>query len=115
VWNTRKNHWGWKCYLRDFWGSEGVPAYASPAHADDLAGMPPCYTFVSDGEPFFSETLAYVRGLQASGVEASCNVYHGDVHAFDMLTPWTANARAAIDAFEAHFEFAAANYRAAQG
>ena len=114
VWNTRRNHWGWKGYLGDLWGSDDIPAYASPAFADDLSGMPPCYTFVNDGEPFFSETLAYVHKLQVAGVEASCSVFHGNVHAFDMLTPWTENAHDADNVFEAHFEYAAANYRAAQ-
>ena len=114
VWNTKRNHWGWKGYLGDLWGSDDVPAYASPALAEDLSDMPPCYTFVNDGEPFFSETLAYVRRLQAADVPAECNVYHGDVHAFDMLTPWTRNAKDATVAFEAHFAAATARYRTAQ-
>ena len=114
VWNTKRNHWGWKGYLGDLWGSGDVPAYASPALAEDLSDMPPCYTFVNDGEPFFSETLAYVRRLQAADVPAECNVYHGDVHAFDMLTPWTRNAKDATVAFEAHFAAATARYRTAQ-
>lgn len=114
VWNTKRNHWGWKGYLGELWESGKVPAYASPALAEDLSGMPPCYTFVNDGEPFFSETLTYVRKLQAAGVPAESNVYHGDVHAFDMLTPWTRNAKDATVAFETHFADAAARYRAAQ-
>ena len=113
VWNTARNHWGWRGYLGELWGSDDVPAYASPALADDLSGLPPAYTFVNDGEPFFAETLAYVRRLQAAGVEATCDVFHGDVHAFDMLTPWTTNAKAAAEAFEAHFADAAARFRAA--
>ena len=40
-----------------------------------------------DGEPFYEETLTYVRNLQEAGVEASVDVYHGDVHAFDMFRP----------------------------
>ncbi|MBE6479311.1 MAG: alpha/beta hydrolase [Olsenella sp.] len=114
VWNTARNHWGWRGYLGPLWGSAAVPAYASPALEDDLSGMPPAYTFVSDGEPFLAETLDYVRALQAAGVSAACDVYHGDVHAFDMLTPWTAEARAAIAHFEERFRQAAATCRAAQ-
>lgn len=114
VWNTKRNHWGWHGYLGDLWESGDVPAYASPALADDLSGMPPCYTFVSDGEPFFAETLAYVSRLQAAGVTAECSVYHGDMHAFDMLEPWTRNAKDATAAFEAHFAAATARYRTVQ-
>ena len=61
--------------------------YASPARETDYSGLPPCYTFVQDGEPFYEETLTYVRNLQEAGVEASVDVYHGDVHAFDMFRP----------------------------
>ena len=114
VWNTTRNHWGWKGYLGELWGSDDVPEYASPALAEDLSGMPPCYTFVSDGEPFFSETLTYVRRLQAAGVPAECSVYHGDMHAFDMLAPWTRNAKDAASDFEARFAAATARYRTAQ-
>ena len=114
VWNTARNHWGWRGYLGELWGSDEVSAYASPALARDLSGMPPAYTFVCDGEPFFAETLDYVRKLRECGVPAECDIYHGDVHAFDMLTPWTQSARAAKAAFEAHFDLAAANYRASQ-
>ena len=113
VWNTAHNHWGWRGYLGELWESDDVPAYASPALEDDLLGMPPAYTFVGDGEPFFAETLAYVRALQAAGIEAACDIYHGDVHAFDMLMPWTDSAKAATAAFEAHFRDAAERFRAA--
>ena len=95
VWNTRRNHWGWKHYLGDLYGSEEIPVYASAARASDLQGLPPCYTFVSEGEPFLYETLTYVQKLQDAGVKAAVDVYPGDVHAFDLLTPYTKTARAA--------------------
>ena len=69
--------------------------YASPARETDYAGLPPCYTFVMDGEPFYEETLTYVRNLQQSGVEASVDVYHGNVHAFDMFSPRKGQGREA--------------------
>lgn len=88
VWNTERNHRGWKRYLGDLYGTDNVPAYASPARETNYAGLPPCYTYVLDGEPFLAETLTYVRNLQAAGVPARVDVFHGDVHAFDMLQPW---------------------------
>lgn len=51
VWNTRKNHIAWKLYLRGT-PKGHVPAYAAPARAQDVSGLPPAYTFVGDGEPF---------------------------------------------------------------
>ena len=87
VWNTRRNHWGWKHYLSDAYGTDSVSKYASPARETDYSRLPPCYTFVCDGEPFYAETLQYVKNLQDAGVEASVDVYPGNVHAFDMLQP----------------------------
>ena len=95
VWNTKRNHWGWRRYLGDLYGTEKVPAYASPARETDYRNLPPCYTFVSDGEPFYRETLDYVRHLQEAGGKAAVDVYPGNVHAFDMLCPWRRTSRAA--------------------
>ena len=93
-WNTRRNHWGWRWYLRDLYGTDRVPPYASPARADDLSGLPPCYTYIEDGEPFCDETLTYVRRLREAGIEASVDVFPGNTHGFDYLF-WTKNARKA--------------------
>ena len=95
VWNTRRNHWGWKKYLGELYGNQDVSPYASPARATDYSNLPPCYTFVSVGEPFFMETVSYVKKLNAAGVYAEADIYDGDVHAFDMLQPLTAKARKA--------------------
>ena len=95
VWNTKRNHWGWRHYLGSVYGSAGVPPYASPARETDYRNLPPCYSFVSDGEPFFQETLDYIRNLQEAGVKAAVDVYPGNVHAFDMLCPWLKRSREA--------------------
>ena len=108
VWNTRRNHWGWRHYLAELQGADWVPAYASPAHATDYAGLPPCYTYVSDGEPFYDETLAYVENLRAAGVKAEVDVFPGDIHAFDLLCPWTRKARAAHNKLYSAYENAIA-------
>lgn len=94
AWNTRRNHRAWARYLRGL--PEGpVPKYASPARETDYTGLPPCYTFVCEGEPFYDETLAYVRRLRETGIDARCDVYPGRVHAFDILQFWTEKARTA--------------------
>ena len=114
VWNTRRNHRGWAVYLGELHGSPDVPAYASPARQVDYAGLPPAYTFVCEGEPFYAETLAYVADLRAAGVDAACDVYPGDVHAFDMPMPWKASSRAAARAFMERYRHAAQNCFAEQ-
>ena len=95
VWNTKRNHLGWKKYMGDLYGSGNVPCYASPAKAEDLSGLPQCCTYVCDGEPFYYETTEYVRRLKSAGVEAEVDVFSGSVHAFDLLLPWTDNAKKA--------------------
>jgi len=104
VWNTKRNHWGWKHYLSGANGADPVSKYASPARETDYSGLPPCYTFVCDGEPFYEETLTYVRNLQEAGVDASVDVYHGDVHAFDMFRSGKGMGRQAREKLCVEFE-----------
>ena len=103
VWNTKRNHLGWKLYLRGDAKKEVSP-YAAPAQQTDYSKLPPCYTFVGDGEPFYCETLKYVEELKKAGVAAAVDVYHTDVHAFDMMKPDWETSKRAIAAFENHFE-----------
>ena len=86
IWNTRRNHLGWRLYLRAE-AKKAVSPYAAPAQQTDYRGLPPCYTFVGEGEPFYAETLTYVANLKAAGVQAEMDVYPTNVHAFDMLYP----------------------------
>lgn len=93
-WGTRRNHWAWRKYLGDLYGTDEVPPYASPAKETNYAGLPPCYTFVEDEEPFLAETVAYIQNLKDAGVEARMDIYHGNIHGFDALR-WTKNAKEA--------------------
>ena len=102
IWNTRRNHFGWKMYLRGR-AETSVSPYAAPAGQTNWKGLPPAYTFVGDGEPFYSETLTFVKNLQEAGVEARADVYHSDMHAFDMLRPDLPESRRAISRFEEVF------------
>ena len=104
IWNTRRNHLGWRLYLRDDAKKETVSPYASPSRQTDYANLPPCYTFVGEGEPFYAETLQYVEDLRRTGVLAEVDVYPTNVHAFDMLYPEEAVSRQGISAFERHFQ-----------
>ena len=95
AWNTEKNHLGWKSYLGALYGSADVPKYASPARESDYGNLPECYTFVCDGEPFYTGTLTYVRKLGEAGVPAAADVYPGNFHGFDMIEFWSKNTRRA--------------------
>ncbi len=95
VWNTKRNHWGWSKYLGELYGTDRVPKYASPSRETDYSGLPRCYTYVCDGEPFCAETLEYVKNLKEAGVDAHADVFSGNVHAFDRFCFWTKEAKAA--------------------
>ena len=109
IWNTRRNHFGWKLYLRSLKGRP-VPAYASPAKRRDYSGLPPAYTFVGSIEPFFCETLSYVKSLHDAGVPAEIDVYPNFYHAYDMMNPDTDMAKKAADTFVQHFREAEKKY-----
>ena len=103
VWNTRRNHFGWRMYLRKNAKSSGVSPYAAAARQTDYRNLPPCYTFVCAGEPFYAETLSFADRLKAAGVEAEVDVYPGDTHAFDLMKPNREPAKQAIAAFDRQF------------
>ena len=113
VWNTWKNHFGWRCYLRGT-DRETLPPYAAPARVENMEGLPPAYTFVSTGEPFYAETLEYIRRLKDCGIPASVDVYETDMHAFDMMRPKDALSIEAARRFNESFAYAQAHYFATQ-
>ncbi len=104
VWNTRRNHQAWKYYLGDLYGTDSVPKYASAALETDYSGLPPCCTYVAEGEPFLAETLDYVQHLRDAGVRACVDVYPGNVHAFDLMMPWKRSSRDAREKLCAVYE-----------
>ena len=113
-WNSEKNRKAWKRYLRESYGTDIVPIYAAPARCTDYHGLPPCYTYVGDIEPFYWETLEYVRQLKEAGIEADCDVYQGWFHAYDVFFPAKKEVRECIKRFEEHFAYALEHYFAPQ-
>lgn len=111
VWNTRRNHFGWRMYLRGS-ARKNVSPYAVPARQTNYADLPPAYTFVGDGEAFYSETLAYIEELKKCGIPAEADVYRTDMHAFDLMEPESDIAKQAAKKFNEHFEYALKNYYA---
>ena len=113
VWNTNNNNSAWDLYLGDLRGGD-VPAYAAPARARELAGLPPTLTFVGDIEPFHDEVVDWCKRLGAAGVPVTLEVYPGAFHAFDLFggsAPISRRARAfMIEGFRDHL----ARYRAPQ-
>ena len=71
----------WKHYLGDLdAGSADVPAYAAPARAIDLAGLPPAYINVMQFDPLRDEGVAYAVGLADAGVSAELHLFPSTFH-----------------------------------
>ena len=113
IWNTRRNHFGWRTYLRGNAKKEVSP-YAAPAREKDFTGLPPAYTFAGNGEPFLEETKTYIKNLQKAGIPAKMDIYDMDMHAFDMLRPKLEISQIAAQKFNEHFAYAMEHYFAEQ-
>lgn len=115
VWNTKRNHVGWKAYLGDLYKlGEKVPPYAAAARQTDYTNLPPAYTFVGDIEPFYCETHTYIDNLRKAGVDANLDVYPNCFHGFDMLLPFKKVSKTAIEKFEKEYLAACEKYFAEQ-
>jgi acetyl esterase/lipase len=70
----------WRHYLG---GRTDVPAYAAPARAGDLSGLPRAYVLVPEHDPLRDEGLAYAHRLIVSGVPTELHHVPGACHGFD--------------------------------
>jgi acetyl esterase/lipase len=93
LWDVRSNAFGWRCYLGQEPGAAEVPAYAAPARAIDLSGLPATWMGVGTLDLFHDEDLDYAARLEAAGVPCRVEVVEGAFHGFD-LAKRTAVARA---------------------
>ncbi|MDH3499359.1 MAG: alpha/beta hydrolase [Acidimicrobiia bacterium] len=87
VWNRRANLDGWNAYLSGNAGGDDVSAYAAPARAETLDGLPPAYIAVGDLDLFLDEDIAYAQRLLAAGVPTELHVYPGAFHGSDAFVP----------------------------
>jgi len=87
VWNARSNMLGWKAYLGQEPGGEGVSPYAAAARAADLAGLPPAFIPVGDLDLFLDENVEYAQRLMRAGVPTELHVYAGAYHGFYLMAP----------------------------
>ncbi|RIV40893.1 alpha/beta hydrolase [Micromonospora radicis] len=94
VWTREMNEFGWRSVLGDLPDSE-VPAYVSPATAEDLANLPTTYIDAGTAEVFRDEDVAYASRIWAAGGQAELHVWAGGCHGFDALFPGTRVATAA--------------------
>ncbi|KAE9963530.1 hypothetical protein BLS_009199 [Venturia inaequalis] len=69
TWTWDDNWTGWNALLDGMAGSSGVSAYAAPARAEDLKGLPPTYVDMGSLDIFAKEAEAFVERLKEAGVD----------------------------------------------
>lgn len=98
IWDRTANDAGWTALLGEGRGGDDVPAYAAPARAKDLAGLPPAFIDVGSAETFRDEAVAYASRLWRAGGVAELHVWPGGFHNFDAMAPQAAISQAAAAA-----------------
>ncbi|MFI7275992.1 alpha/beta hydrolase [Streptomyces sp. NPDC049879] len=87
VWHRRNAQLSWDAYLgRGVPGTPGVPAYAAPARATELRGLPPTFIAVMEFDPLRDEGVAFAAALQAAGVPVELRRYPGTFHGSAAVT-----------------------------
>lgn len=87
AWDRTSNDTGWTAALGARRGGPDVTAYAAPARAEDLSGLPPLFIDVGSAETFRDEVVAYASRVWQAGGEAELHVWPGGFHGFDALAP----------------------------
>jgi acetyl esterase/lipase len=105
VWTRQNNAFAWSALLGEPAGSEHVPAYAAPARAAVLEGLPPAYIAVGALDLFVDEDVEYAQRLMRAGVPTELHVYPGAVHVFDFHPSAEIARRARCDSLAALARF----------
>jgi len=86
----------WRHYLGDpsEQAQAAVSAYAAPARATDLRGLPPTYVMTAELDPLRDEGNAYAHRLIEAQVATELHVFSGAYHGFDTLADADVSRRA---------------------
>ena len=83
VWDREASIEAWNWYL----GNSAPDAYAAPARAEDLSGLPPTYIDVGDLDLFRDEDMLIAQRLSAAGVPVEFHLWTGAYHASELFAP----------------------------
>jgi acetyl esterase/lipase len=77
-------------------------AYAAPARATDLAGLPPTYIDVGELDALRDESIDFAARLMRAGVSTELHVYPGAYHGWEIFGPDAeVSARVVVDRLHA--------------
>lgn len=86
-WSDASNRTAWDMYLAGRRGADDVPAYAAPARARDLGGLPPLYLDVGSADVLREEVVDFSARAWRSGGDVELHVWPGGFHGFDEVAP----------------------------
>jgi acetyl esterase/lipase len=94
MWNRPLAVQSWQAYLGPLYGSDDVPAYAAPARAEDLSGLPPAYISTAENDPLRDEGITYAQRLLQAGVSVELHQFPGTFHGSALVTTAAVSKRA---------------------
>ena len=93
--------WFWDQYMPEGEVDRFQPD-ASPARAEDLAGVAPAFVLAAEYDPLVDEDKAYAEKLERAGVPVTYRCYPGQIHGFLRMVALVDRAK------EAHADISAA-------
>jgi len=93
-WNNAMNEFGWTCLLGEGAGLRDTDAYAAPARARHLNGLPPTFLMLGQLEVFRQEALAFAMRLALDDVPVELHMFPGAYHGWEPLNPNASVSRA---------------------
>jgi acetyl esterase len=94
LWNRPLAVQSWQAYLGPLHGTADVPAYAAPARATDLSGLPPAYISTAENDPLRDEGITYAQRLLQAGVSVELHQFPGTFHGSALVTTAAVSKRA---------------------
>lgn len=104
VWTAAANRFAWDAQLANV-DRSAPPAFAVPARARDLTGLPPIFLAVGAIDLFAQEALTIAGRMISAGVSVDLHVYAGAFHGFNQIAASRvaqAFARDSLAAIERH-------------